>query len=64
MDGVQQPQGYRATMRRQFTFTTNKALWPSGLGNYFVCNRFTVQALPWSLEFVIQVNLEHGTIAV
>ena len=36
----------------------------SGLGNYFVCKRFTVQTLLWSLEFVIQVNLGHGTTAV
>ena len=40
------------------------ALWPSGLGNYFVCKRFTVQALLWSLKFVIQKNLEHDTIRV
>ena len=43
------------------------ALWPSGLGNYFVCKRFieihAVQTLLWSLEFVIQINLEHDTIA-
>ena len=36
----------------------------SGLGNYFVCKRFAVQILMWSLEFVIQINLEHDTIAV
>ena len=36
----------------------------SGLGNYFVCKRFTVQTLLWSLEFVIQVNLEPDIIAV
>ena len=36
----------------------------SGLGNYFVCKRFAVQTLLWSLEFVIQINLEHGTIAI
>ena len=36
---------------------------PSGLGNYFVCKRFAVQTLMWSLEFVIQINLEHDTIA-
>ena len=40
------------------------ALWPSGLGNYFVCNRLPVQILLWSLEFVIKINLEHDTIAV
>ena len=38
--------------------------WPNGLGNYFVCKRFEVQTLLWSLEFVIQINLEHDTIAV
>ena len=38
------------------------ALWTSGLGSYFVCKRFTVQTLLWSLEFVNQINLEHGTI--
>ena len=38
--------------------------WPSGLGNYFVCKRFAVQILIWSLEFVIQINLEQDTIAV
>ena len=38
--------------------------WPSGLGNYFVRNRFAVQILLWSLEFTIQINLEHGTITV
>ena len=36
--------------------------WPNGLGNYFVCKRFEVQTLLWSLEFVIQINLEHDTI--
>ena len=35
-----------------------------GLGNYFVCKRFAVQTLLWSLEFVIEINLEHDTIAV
>ena len=39
-------------------------LWPSGLGNYFVCKRFAVQTLLWPLEFVIQINLEHDTIAI
>ena len=29
-----------------------------------VCKRFAVQTLLWSLEFVIQINLEHDTIAV
>ena len=35
-----------------------------GLGNDFVCKGFAVQTLLWSLEFVIQINLEHDTIAV
>ena len=35
-----------------------------GLGNSFVCKRFTVQTFPWSLEFVIQINVQHDTIAV
>ena len=37
---------------------------PSGLGNYFVCKRFAVQTLLWSLEFMVQINLEHDIIAV
>ena len=36
---------------------------PSGLGNYFVCKRFGVQTLLRLLEMVIQINLEHDTIA-
>ena len=36
----------------------------SGLGNYFVCKRFAVQTLLWSLEFVILINFEHDTIEV
>ena len=40
-------------------------LWIScRLGNYFVCKRFTVQTLLWSLEFAMQINLERDTIAV
>ena len=39
-------------------------LWPSGLGNYFVCKRFAVQTLLWSLEFVIEINLEHDAITI
>ena len=30
-----------------------------GLDNNFVCKRFPVQTLLWSLEFVIQIDLEH-----
>lgn len=37
---------------------------PSGLGNYFVCKRFGVQTLLWSLKFVIQIDFKHNTIAV
>ena len=38
-------------------------LWTSGLGNYFVCERFSDKTLLLSLKFVIQINLEHETIA-
>ena len=34
----------------------------SGLGNYFICKRFSVQTLLRSLELVIQIILEHDTI--
>ena len=34
------------------------------LGNSFVCKRFGVQIVLWSLEFVIQINLEHETITI
>ena len=30
-----------------------------GLANYFIYKRFTVQALSFSVEFVIQINLEY-----
>ena len=40
------------------------ALRPSGLGNYFICKRFAAQIFLLSLEFVIQIKLEHDTIAV
>ena len=33
---------------------TMKVLWPSGLGNYFVCKQFAVQTVLWPLEFVVQ----------
>ena len=42
----------------------HKTLWPSRLGKYLICEIFAVQTLLWSLEFVIQINLEHDTIAV
>ena len=45
-------------------YLTCKAMRPCGLGNYFVWKRFAVQAHLWSLEFVIQTNFEHDTIAV
>ena len=35
-----------------------------GLGKYFVCKKFAVQTLLWSLEFVMQINLGHDNIAV
>ena len=35
----------------------------SGFGNYFVCKRFAVQTLLWSLEIVILINLEHDIMA-
>ena len=43
---------------------TREASRLSGLGNYFVCKRFAVQNLLWSLEFVIQTSLDDETIAV
>ena len=43
---------------------TYQALWPRGLGNYFVSKRFAILILLWALEFVIQINLVHDTIAV
>ena len=33
------------------------------IGNYFIFKRFTVSTLLWSLEFLIQIILEHNTIA-
>ena len=42
----------------------HNASWPSGLGNYFVCKRFAVYTLLWSLVFVIQINLEHDIITI
>ena len=43
---------------------TYQALWPSGLGNDFICKRFTVQILLRSLGFVIKKNLEDNATAV
>ena len=43
---------------------TTGGIVPSGLGNYFACKRFAVQTLLRSLEFAIQINLEHDTITV
>ena len=50
-------------------YLDHKFHWPQEvlncwLGNYFICKRFTVQTLLCWLEFVIQINLEHNTIAV
>ena len=39
--------------RKSLTTKLRALYWPSGLGNCFVCNKFTVQTLQWSLEFVI-----------
>ena len=49
--------------------TLEKKVWyclklTSGLGNYFVYKRSTVQTLLWTLELAIQINLEPDTIAV
>ena len=38
-------------------------MWPIGISN-IICKRFVVKTLPWSLEFVIQINLEYNSIAV
>ena len=32
--------------------------------NYFVCKRVAIQTLLWSLELMIQISLEHDTIAL
>ena len=45
-------------------YITHEAIWSNGLGNYFVYNIFAVQSLVWSQEFVIQISLQHDTIAV
>ena len=50
--------------RDLFGSQIQETLWPSRLSNNFVCKRFAVQTLLWSTEFVIQINLEHDTIAV
>ena len=39
-------------------------LLPNGLGDYFVRKTFAVQTLMLSQEFVMQIDLKHGTIAV
>ena len=43
---------------------TYYVLWRNGLGSYFVCKRFTVQTFLWSLEFAIQIHLEHDTVTI
>ena len=48
----------------QESLNCGQVIWPSGFGNYFVCKRFVVQTLLWSLEFVIQINIEHDIIVV
>ena len=50
-------------MSRYFNLS-QVSLWPNGLVNYFVYKRFAVQIFLWLLEFVIQINLEHDTIAI
>ena len=44
----------------QSSYLTHYAIRPSGFGNYFVCilKKFEVQTLLWSMEFVIQINVE------
>ena len=39
-------------------------LWLIGLGNFFASKRLAVQTLLLSLEFVIQINLDHDTITL
>ena len=46
------------------TYLMEDSLWHSGLGNWIACKNFRVQALVWSLEFVIHKNFEHDTVAV
>ena len=38
------------------------SFWQSGLDNFFVCKRFVVQNLMWSLGFVTQIILKHDII--
>ena len=40
------------------------AFWPSELGDYFACKRFPVQTLLWSLEFMVQINLDHDIMEI
>ena len=47
-----------------FSNHRSKVWWPTALVNYLVCKRLAVQTLLGSLEFVIQINLEYGTIKI
>ena len=42
----------------------NMTFWASGLDNYFICKRFAVKTLLWSMELLIQIYIEHDTIAL
>ena len=41
-----------------------RALWPSGLGNYFICKRFAVQSLLWSLEVLYHALRNSNSLCV
>ena len=56
--------GYLVKLLSKHLTTLKKHKQLNGLGNYFVCKRFAVQTLLWSLELVIQINFEHDTITV
>ena len=50
----------------QSNYVTHKAIRPNRLGGFRVpeCKRFVEQTLLWSLKGVIQIILEHDTIAI
>ena len=50
--------------RKSYRLSIWLVLWHNGLGKYLVCKRFAVQTLLSPLEFVLQRNLKHNTIAV
>ena len=56
----------RETLAYEIVTKPTELTWPSGFNNYFyfLCKRFAVQTLLWSLEFLIKVNLEYSTIVV